>query len=158
MLTPNEINIDELLSRIDLRLDKSSIKIRHTDSDGNEFQFLSNGKQTILDRAIVKTAIVNLPACVIDEVGGRYLVTSVGEHSFSSQQKLKYLTIPEGVVALEDGIFSNSGSLLGVVIPSSVKKLGEVFWRCPTFEENAGGLIYYTGTQKQWKVLMNSTS
>ncbi|MGM9638686.1 MAG: leucine-rich repeat protein [Butyricicoccaceae bacterium] len=155
MAIPYEKIIDTL-NMIESLSEKKNKIIKHIDIDGNEFRFLSNGEEVVLKHADVKTAAVSLPAYITDEEGKTYKFTVIDSYAFSMQQELKYLVIPEGVVELRDGLFSNCGSLLAIVIPSTVNILGKMLWMCPTFEENAGGLIYYTGTKEQWKKLIDS--
>lgn len=150
-----KLSADELMGTFEL-IEKNSQRIQHTDADGNEFDLLSNGVQSAIARADIKTPVVCLPSCVSDESGTTHPLTCIGRHAFMRQQALKHLIIPDGVLYIEGGVFAHSGSILSVVIPASVQKIDDAFWNCPTFEENKGGKIYYTGSPEQWRALLVS--
>ena len=152
----NEIKIDKLLLRRNLFADKEINGIEYTDPDGNHFMFIYKGDQTILTWALIETETAKLPFRITDEEGNIHQLTGIGDFSIDGGQNLKHLIIPDGVLCIEKGAFASCRSLLSVVFPASLQRLESVFWNCPTFEDNAGGVIYYTGTQQEWRTLIDS--
>jgi len=127
-----------------------------SDNDGNIFRVKIRDESAVLVGANIKTAKVFVPASFEAEDGTEYPITTIGSSAFCGQQAVKHIFFPEGVKILQDGLFADCGSVLSVYIPSTVEKLNAVFWKCPTIEENAGGIIYYSGTLEQWRNLIDS--
>jgi len=82
------------------------------------------------------------------------------------------ITVPEGITAIGDHVFSNSGSLYSVTLPDSIKNIGKfVFYRCPalSYVNIPAGVtqigpmaflfpskdlrIVFGGTKEQWKII-----
>ena len=136
------------------RFDSNNFK--HIDSEGNVFTFFVEKNQVVLEKATIKTSKVIVPSSFEDENGNKYYVSIVGRMAFCKEQKLKHIIFSDGIRELRTGLFADCGSVLSVCIPPSVKKLEAVFWRCQTFEENEGGIIYYSGSKEEWRKLIAS--
>ena len=80
------------------------------------------------------------------EINGSTKVIAAG--AFSDCDKLKSITIPEGVEYICGGAF---GKCESIVLPSSLKKLNESMF------ENSESLetIYFTGSEEEWMMLMD---
>lgn len=143
-------------SKVIARYDPVFGQYDYSDSDGNMFFFVVENKHAILRGTSIKTSTVYVPSSFQTEDGNQYNVTVIGRSAFCMQQSIKHVVFQEGITELQDSLFADCGSVLSVYIPSSVRIMGEVFYRCPTFEENAGGIIYYSGTQEQWRALIDS--
>ena len=52
-------------------------------------------------------------------------VTSIGEYAFSGCDKLKSVSIPEGVLSIANGTFINCSNLSNINLPDSVTSIGE---------------------------------
>ena len=76
-------------------------------------------------------------------------VTSIGNDAFFGCTGLTSVTIPSSVTSIGDSAFSDCTGLTSVTIPSSVTSIG---WYI--FSESKVSLIYYPGTQQQWKKLL----
>lgn len=67
---------------------------------------------------------------------------------FMSDSGITAVVIPDGVVAIEDGVFGGCGSLLSVTIPASVTSIGSnAFVGCGKLT------VTYAGTEEQWNAL-----
>ena len=67
---------------------------------------------------------------------------------FKSDSGITAVVIPDGVVAIEDGVFGGCGSLLSVTIPASVTSIGSnAFVGCGKLT------VTYAGTEEQWNAL-----
>ena len=87
--------------------------------------------------------------------------TIVRHGMWANNEFLTTVNIPNGVVAMQDGLFSNCVNLTSITIPVSVIKLGESYlYEHPetggyyknqaTFENSSVTDIYYEGTVEQW--------
>ena len=72
----------------------------------------------------------NIPEKV-EYKGKVYVVTSIGDCSFSGCEFLTSVTIPNSVTSIGYGAFSYCNSLTSITIPNSVTYIGEsAFWDC----------------------------
>lgn len=119
----------------------SSIKVaagntRYKDIDGNLY---SKDGRELIQYAIGKTATeFKIPTGV----------TTIKEYAFHYCGYLKTVSLSENgkITNIERGAFSNCESLISVVIPYSVTKLGRnVFSECTSLSE-----IRFTGSESQW--------
>ena len=88
----------------------------------------SGGKQTITKCILPKDASgdVEIPAAL----GGKP-VTRIGDSVFEMCQKLRSVTIPDGVTSIGEGAFAFCCSLKSVTMPDSITKIGRrCFVRC----------------------------
>ena len=76
-------------------------------------------------------------------------VTSIGYYAFYGCNHLKSVTIGNSVTSIGSGAFLYCSSLESITIPNSVTSIGrEAFYNCRKLKN-----VYYTGTEKQWKVI-----
>lgn len=80
-------------------------------------------------------------------------VTSIDSYAFYGCSNLTEITIPNSVASIGSYAFSHCRSLTEIIIPNSVISIGErAFNECNNLTD-----VYYTGTEDQWKTLMNNT-
>ncbi len=73
-------------------------------------------------------------------------VTSIGDYAFSHCSSLTSITIPDSVTSIGYAAFAHSSSLTSITIPDSVTSIGEfAFYDCSKLKA-----VYYTGTKSQW--------
>ena len=78
-------------------------------------------------------------------------ITTIMYDGLGGAEKLKKVTLLEGVENLGDFAFSNSQSLETIIIPHSVKEIGEIaFGHCISLTD-----IYYAGTIEEWQQLVS---
>lgn len=67
---------------------------------------------------------------IVKHKGTEYKVTQIGERAFLGCYDLTSVSLPEGIVSLEEGAFSDCG-IISIVIPNSVTQIGNgVFSGC----------------------------
>ncbi len=102
--------------------------------------------------AIIETATDTLIAgCINSTIPEGVKV--IGASAFESNLQLnRYgvrnyidLTIPEGVVSIEEGAFHYCDAIKSITIPTSVTSIKEAFRGCDSLTD-----VYYLGSEKQW--------
>lgn len=74
--------------------------------------------------------------------------------SFNDCYKLEEITIPEGVVKLDNCWIYNNPKLKTISLPKSLKYLEDgAFYKCNNLTD-----IYYAGTKKEWTSILNNNS
>lgn len=80
-------------------------------------------------------------------------VSRIGQGAFSGCSELEYICIPGSVTAIEPYTFYACLSMTGIRIPEGITSIGwEAFGECPLKD------VFYGGTNKQWKQLMENCS
>ena len=127
-----------------------TVKIAHFSGNGG-----IGGNASVFDGAEItggKLKTMQFP--LIDD-------TIVGHGMWADNEFLTTVNIPNGVVAMLDGLFVGCANLTSITIPVSVIKLGESYlYEHPetggfykdqaTFEGSSITDIYYEGTVEQW--------
>ena len=101
----------------------------------------------VLDDGTVEITGYNGSASEVDippEIDGKK-VTSIGESAFSDCQKLKCVTIPEGVTNIGKSAFNNTTSLLKIILPNTVKTISS-----SAFDTTYLKYVYFIGTEEEW--------
>lgn len=69
------------------------------------------------------------------ELGGK-TVTSIGEHAFSGNTRLRSVTLPETLMNISAGAFSDCSKLRAIEIPEKVKAIGDqAFYGCVSLNQ-----------------------
>ena len=71
-------------------------------------------------------------------------VDYIGPYAFSGCRNLRAIELPEGLTAIENGLFNNCKKLLSIDIPDSVRSIGDSAVTAPV-------VIKYRGTAAQWE-------
>lgn len=82
----------------------------------------------------------------IPEKINNYIINSIGERAFSSNEKITSVKLPSGLEIIEERAFSWNDTIESVEIPLSVKTIQEKAF------DSASALtdIYYEGTEADW--------
>ena len=97
-------------------LEKFEIKLNETDGHWS----------VIISRYSGESEEVTIP-----ESFGGIPVKTIGDYAFLSCEKLKHVTIPEGVTIIEDSAFSGCTGLTNILLPESLNYIGSwVFSGC----------------------------
>lgn len=95
------------------------------DSYGNtlNFNITSSNTVSVTTGSTIVNTNVNIPSSVSNG-GINYTVTAIGQHSFSSNNSISNVSIPNTVTSIEKLAFSNC-SLTSVVLPNGLTTIGE---------------------------------
>lgn len=148
----------ELLGRINDPIERDVPYDTVRKGSFGEFKFhVENGAAKLM-RAQVEECFVTVPSFIVDDQGREIPVKEIGSSAFSNAQKLKYLVVSEGIEKIDSTAFAYSGSLVDLVLPSSLKKLGSIFWNTPQYESDEGGVVYYAGTPDDFEALLQESA
>lgn len=66
------------------------------------------------------------------EIDGKvYFVTRIGDNTFGGCTRLRSITIPEGIIKIDNEVFMECSSLVSITLPSSLEKVGVLcFKKC----------------------------
>ena len=84
---------------------------------------------------------------VIPNVIDEKKVVYIGSASFSDNEKINYVTIPENVAAIDENAFSGCTNLERVMIPRSMETIkSNAFAGCTNLDK-----VFYCGTEYSWE-------
>jgi hypothetical protein len=123
----NEVNIPVEQVTYE-RSDRKGIYLNVPGEDNDKYGtfFNDDWKYSIGDSGVeIQSYIGKLNNVVIPELINRKPVIAIGEHAFSDNIELNYVTIPDSVLKIESYAFKNCSCLNTVIIGKSVKTIGK---------------------------------
>lgn len=92
----------------------------------NEYELALNDTGVTILRLLSEEEIVHVPEKI-----GNYLVTDFGKRVFSSKNNLKYVTLPNGIKKITEGMFDSCHNLIKLEIPEGVTEIeASAFFYC----------------------------
>ena len=86
-----------------------------------------NSMTLIIDHYSGKAETVTVPAFL-----GKIPVTTIGSYSFLLEEKIKQITISEGIVSIEQSAITSCEKLVSIILPKSLTSIGDgAFNDCP---------------------------
>jgi hypothetical protein len=134
-----------------------------TAQQSGDFTYSSDGASATITGYNGSGAVVTIPAEI-----NSLPVTRIGNGAFAQRRELTYVTIPEGIISIDDSAFWGCLGLTAITIPHSVARIGDgAFSECyylsriyflgnaPTispgsFEGIYSGEIYYQAGASGW--------